>query len=272
MKSREASSSRSLSQTAERPAGFWRRLRRQQHEWAARRRSRFKHTPPDPFADFRERVTESLVADDVVLDVGCGRSSHFDALRRRLPGLAIYGLDADADEIARNPHVDRKIVADATRSLELPPESVTVVYSQMFLEHIRGAERFHAASFEVLRPGGRVFHLLPNALHPVFWVNRVLPHRVAQRLAELNSDDRPAEQVFPAYYDHCAPGSIRRLLERLGFVDIQIQSLGNYSYGSACYPLFWTFYAYERVTGAVGLRNLWPYLFVTARKPESASS
>jgi ubiquinone/menaquinone biosynthesis C-methylase UbiE len=148
-----------------------------------------------------ERIRERLLAGaDVqdgerVLDLGCGTGALSLALKRRVPGAEVTGLDPDPKALA----LAREKSEAAGLAIEwvqgyagrapFPAQHFDRVVSSLVIHHLRADEKREAFrdARRLLRPGGR-FHLLDFG-PPRGWAERALTHvfhrdeRVADNLA-----------------------------------------------------------------------------------------
>jgi SAM-dependent methyltransferase len=108
-----------------------------------------------------------------VLDVGCGRGTLAEAVRRL--GWEVWGIEARADACATaRGRVDRLIEADLTDFAAVadevgPAEFDAVVFSDV-LEHLVNPPEVLRHYLTYLRPGGELLISVPNF---VVWANRL---------------------------------------------------------------------------------------------------
>lgn len=116
---------------------------------------------------FRERLVDlaRLVADESVLDVGCGTGTLAMAAKRRVGERGVVrGIDASPEMIERARRKAAKAGARVdfetavAESLPFPGASFDVVLSTLMLHHLPKATRQECAREmrRVLKPGGRV--------------------------------------------------------------------------------------------------------------------
>ena len=102
-----------------------------------------------------------------VLDVGCGAGYLGELLARR--GCCVWGLDRDADALARIPAgayaATAAVDLDALEGLPWPDAEYDVVIAADVLEHTRDAHRVLRVVRSHLRATGALIVSLPNVAH-----------------------------------------------------------------------------------------------------------
>ena len=209
-------------------------------------RLRFERT-----AAYRNRVWQLLTRDffqayipagGAVLDLGCGWGEFI----RNIQAGRKYGMDL-------NPESERRLTADVTFFKQdcagrwpLPDDSLDVVFTSNFFEHLPSKSSLRDTLSEVrrcLKPGGQLICLGPNI--------RYLPG------------------AYWDFWDHYLPLSERslgELLELLGFrIHTSIARFLPYSMSQGVTPPLFLLAAYLR------LKIFWPVLgkqfLIVARKP-----
>lgn len=207
---------------------------------------------------------------EVVIDVGGGRSCLF--AHSRPPGLAtrIVAVDDAPLELALNKDVDETVVADASRELPFPSNSVDLVVSRMTLEHLPDVSSFVRESARILKPGGRCAHLFAGRNAPYALVNRALPPSVAGRLIHLLRPGREGVLGFRAYYDRCSPNAIEALLRDNGFEEVEVEiDYEQATYFDFFVPAYILAALYDSLVRRLGLRDLAALVLVSAQKPDA---
>jgi len=154
-----------------------------------------------------------------VLDVGGGRKPSIPIQMR--PTRVVYvGLDANAVELSlAGDAYTRSIVSDVCRYDPQLDGLFDVIVSTHTLEHVRP---LHAALDNLhtyLKPDGVLVALFSGTFAPHAIANRIVPHRVARTLAGRTTS-RPTDTVFPAHYDGCYAGSLRRMFDDWSRLDL----------------------------------------------------
>lgn len=174
-----------------------------------------------------------------VLDIGGGANPMVSPdLARRITYTL---LDIDETELAKaGPVYDRLLCADAT----MPTSAFTalaggdaydLVYSHMFLEHVRAPDAIHRNVFAALKPGGHCIHAFPSATNIPLAVNRALPAAASHGIIRLVQPERDLDGnlgKFPAFYRRClAPsGRAERYFASFGYEVVRHDGFAGHDY------------------------------------------
>jgi 2-polyprenyl-3-methyl-5-hydroxy-6-metoxy-1,4-benzoquinol methylase len=155
----------------------------------------------------------SSAVEPTVLDAGCGDGRFAELLVSA--GAHVIAVDAAQGALARA----RGRVPDAQllqwldgAPLDVPSESVDLVWAGEVLEHVGDGEAWLAELHRVLRPGGRLLLTTPN--------------HTRMRLLGLTVRRRSFESHFSPWTDHLrffTKDTLRELLDRAGFAGVEIQ-------------------------------------------------
>lgn len=119
---------------------------------------------------YRDRIWQVLTGsffskwvrpDHVVLDLGCG----FGEFINNIKAAKRFGMDlnpATADKLAKEVHF---LEQDCSELWNLPDESLDIVFTSNFLEHLGDKDAVKRTLRQVhrcLRPGGRIIAMGPN--------------------------------------------------------------------------------------------------------------
>jgi len=124
--------------------------------------------------------------------------------------------------------------------------------------------------YRALNENGMTAHYLPSKYHPyailLGLVGRFLQRGLIARL-------RPwAKQLtgYRAYFDHCSPRSMTRLMAKTGYTAIEtICFYRANDYFSFFVPLFVLVSLYENICRLVGAKQLCSGFIITAKRPVS---
>ena len=131
---------------------------------------------PREFCEISALAEAHLRADDILLDLGCGKAPLHDVHANWLGvDISLYALQSWADD-------KRKVCGDMQR-LPFPSGSVAMVVSVAALEHAPKPELVLAELDRVLRPGGLVYLAPAWFVRP--WASRALQSRGVMR--QVNS-------------------------------------------------------------------------------------
>ncbi len=189
------------------------------------------------FADFLSaRRERGLTSDPVVLDAGCGRGNYVvDEFRAQI-GWAV-GVDLDPAATSGNVSLDEVRYAPLD-AIPYPDETFDAVIALWVFEHLERPEPVFRELARVLKPGGLLLFLTPNARCWLVWLKRLLQRRAALRL-NRQLYGREADDVFPTYYRANDVGGLRHLLTDAGFGQLELTLNFDPSYTSFDAATFW---------------------------------
>lgn len=124
---------------------------------------------PDEYYRGLNRKLLQAIPDSAmrIMDVGCSTGRLGAAMKERVPGRQVFGLEREAAAAAQASQVlDAVFHADITvDSLPVPPESLDCVTCGDVLEHIYDPLPVLKKLRELLRPDGQILVSLPNGQH-----------------------------------------------------------------------------------------------------------
>jgi len=224
------------------------------------------------FGAYRKLGTIALSHPDVarVADVGAGREWQFPAYYKRWYGIELIGLDIDAEEMAHNQALDRRVVCDATGVIPLDDASVDLVMVHSGIEHFPDNARFMENMARILRPGGFMLAQFPSRYAPFALANRMLPAWLARRVLRLSMGDTEA-LGFKAHYDRTNYAAFARLAQAAGFTEIYyLPGYFSSSYFEFFSPAFVLSYLFDMARYTLGMRELASYNLFLLQKPGQA--
>jgi SAM-dependent methyltransferase len=223
---------------------------------------RYLRTWRDTFLD---PIEPALVPGVRILDVGSGRKPALQPSMR--PPVTHYvGLDVSADELERAPDgsYDQVYVCDVA---QLHPELIArfdLIVSWQVLEHVKPLDRALENLRTYLVPGGRFVALFSGSFSAFGVINAVMPRRLGV-WAMHRLLGRPPDSVFPAHYDHCWSGAMKRMLDRWSSFQVTPGFRGASYFAFS--PLAQRMYlAYENWAAHAHHENLATHYLVTATR------
>jgi len=179
-----------------------------------------------------------------ILDIGCG---HADFLKNVYKKTGhVYGVDPDAPALKKNIIIKNKSVG-AADALPYPDNFFDIVLLVFVIEHLKYPQKTFREIYRVLKSGGKVIFLTPNAWNYNVWLIRVIPeifHGIlARRLYRRQEND-----TYPKMYKLNSIGKINKILTQTGFKKKKIIFNGDPSYISFNSLLFKTALLIEKIT------------------------
>lgn len=184
-------------------------------------------------ASFAPYVTR----DAVVLDVGCSRG---DPDLPVLQNARHYvGADVDLPGLRAN-HLAQAVVLAPIDALPFADATFDVVVCKWVVEHLEDPTRAFAECARVLRPGGVLAILTPNALSVFTGISAALPFRLKQILKGRMFGGHE-EDTFRTWYRANTWGALDRHTHAAGLSPLTRFTL----------PGMWTFFIFSRPLAVV---------------------
>jgi SAM-dependent methyltransferase len=200
---------------------------------------------------YREAVSRHVGPGDRVLDLGCG---HADWLAPEVAGVGfIAGADPDLDALRRNRLLSNRVAAVGER-LPFRGGVFDVVVSAWVFEHLEDPRAAICELRRVLRPGGRLVFLTPNAWNYNVWLIRLVPNRLHD-LFTRRLYRRQDRDTYPVHYRLNSARRIEAVMLTAGFRCLEFHLNGDPTYVGLNRPLFAVARALERI---LDLRPLQP--------------
>lgn len=196
-------------------------------------------------------VGRHITARSRVLDAGCGRGG---VIERYWKGARqAVGVDADLASLREHRCLTQLVLGDLT-GLPFEDGCFDLVLCSWVVEHLTDPDQVFDELARVLRRGGQLLLLTPNAWNYVTIAQRLVPGRLQHRLtrAVYGRDDR---DTFPVAYGANSRRSLERRLKRAGFLNVEFHLVGDPSYVAWNERLFRLAAAWERITDWGPLRN-----------------
>ncbi len=185
------------------------------------------------------------------LDAGCGRFGVLGRFRERV-GLAV-GVDTDFPSLSENPILPLRAQA-RLEALPFPSDAFDLVLCTWVIEHLPDPQTAFRELARILKPGGHLLLMTPNARHPLVALGRWIPTRLRPLLVHRLYGRAPAD-TFPTFYRANTPPRLRRLLREAGLQEIAWFEIEDPTY-LAFHPILFALAAlYERLTAWPPLRG-----------------
>lgn len=183
---------------------------------------------------YRQLVAENLPRGGRVLDLGCGHAGWLQP-ELKSAGLVV-GADPDLQGLRRNTSHPCRVAAEAER-LPFAEASFDLVTSAFVFEHLEEPEVTLQELARVLRPGGRLVFLTPNAWNYNVWLIRLVPNRLHEPFTR-RLYGRGEGDTYPVRYRLNTPQVIERGLTAAGFRRRRLIFNGDPTYLGLNRPLF----------------------------------
>jgi SAM-dependent methyltransferase len=183
---------------------------------------------------FRDVMDRYVRPGSHVLDIGCGHADFLAPVYARTQFT--FGLDPDKLALDKNTTVQMR-VAGLADTLPFCDESFDAVTSVWLCEHLADPEGAFREMRRVLKPGGHVVFLTPNAWNYNTWLIRLTPHALHDLLAR-KLHGRQEHDTYPVRYRFNTNSTIERILNHIGFRRTEVIFHGDPTYISFNRPLF----------------------------------
>lgn len=216
---------------------------------AYRTQFRIQHPGWQPATEVYENMIRTrLTPDTRVLDLGCGRGGVLEQLDAPMQPI---GLDPDLESL-RDYRLPGTPLAQALAGvLPLKDACVDLVACSWVLEHLDAPIQVLSEARRVLRPGGSLIFLTPNANSLVVLLNRLL--RPWQRILVPRLYGRAEADTFPVRYRANTPAQVKALARQAGLNCELLQQIHDPTYLAFTPLLFRISIALTRFTPPVHL-------------------
>ena len=152
---------------------------------------------------YADLVRDNIESGSFLLDLGCGRGGLVEQLEHPLD--QVIGLDPDWPSLVEhrlaNQHPTFSRIAGISLNLPFSENCFDLIFSSWILEHLsQPADDFRQIG-RVMRTGGILVFITPNARHPLAGLNRLLGRfsQIQDMILPKFYGRSPAD-AFPAYY------------------------------------------------------------------------
>ncbi|MEP7103730.1 MAG: class I SAM-dependent methyltransferase [Candidatus Dojkabacteria bacterium] len=128
----------------------------------------------DSVSIYKSIVSKLVTSETVIMEAGCGFSNLYTEEYKR--AKHVIGVDISDEYLKMNDLIKEKIVSDLSSIPMIKDNSVDLIISSWVFEHLETPENVIKEFGRVLKPGGRVVFLTPNALNYVVVINKIIPH------------------------------------------------------------------------------------------------
>lgn len=214
------------------------------------------------YENFLYRMLDEHHAREI-LEVGGGANPTVPLDRVNERGWNYSVLDIAQSELDKAPEGYNKLCADISAPGLPLNDQFDFVFSRMLAEHVRSGPLFHRNVYQLLKPGGVAFHFFPTLYTLPFFVNWLMPERLADWLLGLlnPSRDRYLLGKFPAYYSWCR-GPTQRQFDRFKSLGYEVVEYHGY-FGNGGY--------YERLPFMAALHDWRVSKLLTSPNPHFTS-
>ena len=206
-------------------------------------------------------------ADQIVIDIGGGKSCPFAKHANAEARTTIVALDISAEELRSNADVTLKVVGDLTGRMPMGNETADLIVSRSVLEHLEDLDSFMRECLRVLKKGGYTIHLWPSKYAPFAVLNQVLPNFISKRLLRFFHPGFAGICGFPAFYHQCFYSAMKDVLQKNSFRIVGMElDFEQSSYFNFFVPIFLLTALYEALIRRLGIKNMCAFVLVVAQK------
>jgi SAM-dependent methyltransferase len=171
-----------------------------------------------------------------LIEIGGGRDPLFD--RQEITALSVEMTinDIAPGELDALPSGYRTAcfdIAGDISNLTVFRNSFDFAFSRMVFEHVADGQRAWANLYELLAPGGVAMVYIPTLYALPFFMNWLLPDKLAAKIVKVLYKNRTdeADPVFPARYSWCFTGArLSKMLSAIGYREVFVQPFYGHGY------------------------------------------
>lgn len=168
-----------------------------------------------------------------ICDIGGGANPVLSADYIKQKKIDYYLLDISELELSKAPENYNKILADIASQHFKVNTKFDLIFSKMLAEHITDPKQFHMNILSCLATNGLAVHYFPTLYTIPFFVNYVMPERLADILLHMfETRDRFQHAKFPAYYRWCRGPTNKQigLFISLGYEVVEYRGFFGHGY------------------------------------------
>lgn len=165
-------------------------------------------------------------------------------LLRKGQGYEYDGLDIESSDKCYEVY-DNFVI----QSIEEPVnEKYDLIISITLLEHVPNNDSSINSMYQSLQPDGETHHYVPSKWHPYAVALRIVGPVLQKRLIPILRPGAEDVTGYPAYFDKCSISSMRKLLIKHGFTDVDVQAFHRANdYFAFFTPLFLAVTTFENL-------------------------
>lgn len=172
-------------------------------------------------------LIDQLVSKDIsILDIGCGHADFLSSVYEKTQN--VYGLDPDSHALSKNTTIINNVCGIAD-DIPFPDNTFDLVVMAWVLEHVEEPEKVFTEIHRVVKPGGKIVFLTPNAWNYITWINRLIPNMFHDVLVRFLYN-RQENDTYPVRYRLNSVKKIDKLLNSLNLKQEKIILNGDPSY------------------------------------------
>jgi len=229
-----------------------------------RLRARYKAEKPGwmPASEVYDGLVRRYIApDSAILDAGCGQAG---IVARACGSARAAGIDVTFEGF-RDAVDLSDLVCGNLEALPFADGAFTLIASSWVFEHLARPAVAFAELARVLKPGGTLVFLTPNARHPIAISTHSIPGQL-QKGAVRRLYGRQEVFTFRTYYRANTRRTLDRLLLAAGFTCDEFHFAGDPTYMAFNELGYRLGVLYERVTDSPRLQGLKVHLVGAYRK------
>lgn len=94
------------------------------------------------------------------IEFGCGTCEHLKIFKNF--GFEIMGVDIDPSVKKYSKNINVLINDINSDTLKIKNDSIDVIFSKSFIEHLTNPDNFFSEAYRILKPGGKILTLVPD--------------------------------------------------------------------------------------------------------------
>ena len=107
-------------------------------------------------------ITETILKTNKgkFVEFGCGTCEHLKIFQKL--GFNVIGVDIDSNVKSYSSKI-QIIINDVNKDkLKIKDNSIDIIFSKSFIEHLTSPDNFFSEAFRILKPGGKILTMVPD--------------------------------------------------------------------------------------------------------------